>query len=168
MRPDTHPPTTERVLTLDVAAARADAWRRAGQRIVLTNGCFDLLHLGHVRYLEAARRLGDVLVVAVNDDASVAALKGAGRPITAAGERAEIVAALRSVDAVVVFDGATAVEVVRRLRPDVYAKGGDYDARANRPPEADAAEALGGEVVFLPLVAGRSTRELATRLRDRA
>lgn len=168
MRPDTRPPRPERVLDLDACAARAAAWRRAGQRVVLTNGCFDLLHVGHVRALEAARRLGDVLVVAVNDDASVATLKGPGRPLTPAAERAEIVASLRVVDAALVFAGPTAVEVVRRLEPAVYAKGGDYDLDANRPPEADVALELGAEVVFLPLVAGRSTRALAARLRGGA
>lgn len=168
MQPHTRPPSAERVLDLDAAAERVASWRRAGQRVVLTNGCFDLLHIGHVRYLQAARRLGDALVVALDDDASVAALKGEGRPIMPAAERAELVAALRCVDAALVFRGPTAVEVVRRLAPDVYAKGGDYDAAANRPPEADVAEALGAEVVFLPLVPGRSTRALVARLRGGA
>lgn len=168
MQPHQDPSTAERVLTLEMAVARVAAWRRAGQRVVLTNGCFDLVHVGHVRYLAAARRLGDALVVALNDDASVTALKGPGRPITPAAERAEILAALRAVDAVVVFAGATAVEVVQCLAPDVYAKGGDYAAAHRRPPEADAAEALGGEVAFLPYVAGHSTRALAARLRGGA
>lgn len=147
------------------AAARCAAWRAAGLRIVLTNGCFDLLHVGHVRYLADARRLGDRLVVALNDDASVRALKGAGRPILPAAERAELLAALRTVDLVTVFDGPTAVDVVAALRPAVYVKGGDYDAAAQRPPEADAAVAVGAAVRFVPYVAGRSTRAIIAAIR---
>lgn len=148
------------------AAARCAAWRAAGQRVVLTNGCFDLLHVGHVRYLADARRLGDRLVVALNDDASVRALKGPGRPILPAAERAELLAALRAVDLVTVFDGPTAVDVVAALRPAVYVKGGDYDATRQRPPEADAAVAVGAAVHFVPYVAGRSTRMIITAIRQ--
>jgi rfaE bifunctional protein nucleotidyltransferase chain/domain len=152
-----------------VDLARATAWRaerRAeGQRVVLTNGCFDLLHVGHVRYLTAARALGECLVVAVNDDASTRRLKGPGRPLVPVEERAEILAALAVVDAVVPFGDDTAIAVVAALAPDVYVKGGDYDARHRRPPEADATEAQGGRVVFVPLAAGHSTTGLLARIR---
>lgn len=159
------PPAADRVAARAEAVRICGAWRAAGERVVLTNGCFDLLHVGHVRYLAAARALGDRLVVALNDDASVHALKGAGRPIVPASERAEVLAALRSVDLVTVFDGPTAVDVVAALRPAVYVKGGDYDPAANRPPEADAAEAVGAIVRFVPYVAGRSTREIVAAIR---
>ncbi len=150
---------------LDELLALRARWSAAGRRVVLTNGCFDLLHAGHVHYLAAARALGDVLVVALNDDASVARLKGAGRPLQPLADRALVLTALRAVDAVVAFDGDTAVDVVRALAPDIYVKGGDYGA-ANRPPEADVAEAVGARVVFVPFVAGRSTTGLIERLRE--
>jgi rfaE bifunctional protein nucleotidyltransferase chain/domain len=152
------------ILTLAELVAQRAQWADAGLRVVLTNGCFDLLHVGHVRYLAAARALGDVLVVALNDDASVTALKGAGRPLQPLADRAAILAALRSVDAVVPFSALTAVAVAVSVRPDIYTKGGDYDDLDRRPPEADVVEAAGGTVVFLPFVAGRSTSELAQRL----
>lgn len=153
--------------SLAEAGELCSAWRRDGLEVVLTNGCFDLLHVGHVRYLAAARALGDRLVVALNDDASTRALKGAGRPLAPQRERAEVLCALRAVDAVVVFGGPTASSVVRELRPAVYVKGGDYSAAGNRPPEADVAEQLGASVVFLPYVKGRSTSELIERIRRR-
>jgi rfaE bifunctional protein nucleotidyltransferase chain/domain len=155
-------------LTLAEAVARRTDWRRAGLCVVLTNGCFDLLHAGHVAYLRSARRLGDVLVVALNDDTSAAVLKGAGRPITTLDERAEILCALRMVDAVVPFGGRTAEGVVRALVPDVYVKGGDYDERRHRPPEADVAVEVGARIAFLPYVRGASTSELIARIRGQS
>jgi len=149
-----------------LAAARR-AWSASGLRVVLTNGCFDLLHVGHVRYLAAARALGDVLVVAVNDDASTSRLKGPRRPLVPLVQRMEVLAALRMVDAVVSFDEDTAVGVVRALLPDVYVKGGDYDGALARPPEADAAAACGAEVVFVPFETGHSTSALAERIARR-
>lgn len=151
---------------LEALAALRAGWSAAGQRVVLTNGCFDLLHAGHVQYLAAARALGDVLIVAINDDSSVARLKGPGRPLQSLEDRSLVLAALRAVDAVVAFDGDTAVDVVRAVRPDVYVKGGDYGRGARRPPEADVAEALGASVAFLPYVEGRSTTGLLRRLRE--
>ena len=126
-------------LQREVATARA-----LGRRIVLTNGAFDLLHVGHVRYLEAARDFGDVLVVAVNSDASVRKAKGAGRPVVTATERAELVAALRCVDWVTVFEDDTVVPIIRALKPDVHAKGTDY--REDTVPERDEVVRNGGVV----------------------
>ncbi len=162
------PTTPEAAGLLDLEAARAlrRRWRAAGLRVVMTNGCFDLLHVGHLRYLRAARALGDRLLVALNDDASTRGLKGPGRPILPLAERAELLGALRCVDGLVAFGEPTAVALVRILAPDLYVKGGDYDAESRRPPEADAAEAAGGEVAFLPFVAGRSTSELIARIRE--
>lgn len=134
--------------------------RERNARLVLTNGCFDLLHVGHVRYLQAARQLGDALVVAVNSDRSVRRIKGDGRPLTPENERAEIVAALECVDRVMVFDGDTAADVVTAVQPAVYVKGGDYSSSVDDdrfPPEGHAAHAYGGEVVIVPYVAGHST-----------
>ena len=121
---------TGRVLDLDGARAAAEAARTAGRRVVLANGCFDLLHVGHVRYLAEARTLGDVLIVGVNWDAAVRRLKGPGRPLMPAAERAELVASLRAVDHVVVFDEDTADRLVALLRPAVHAKGTDYTAES--------------------------------------
>lgn len=151
---------------LSTLRARRAAWRARGERVVLTNGCFDLLHAGHARYLAAARALGDRLVVALNDDASVRALKGAGRPVLPLAERAELLCALRAVDGVLPFAGRRADAVIDALRPDVWAKGGDYDLEDNRPPEADLALRLGVEVRFLPFVAGRSTSAILARIRE--
>jgi phosphoheptose isomerase len=140
-----------------------EEWRRAGLKVVWTNGCFDLLHVGHLRSLEAAKQLGDVLVVGVNGDASTKALKGEGRPLMPAEERAELVAALAPVDRVLVFEEETPEAALGRLQPDVHAKGEDY---ADGPmPERAVVESYGGVVELLPLVAGRSTTELVRRLR---
>jgi rfaE bifunctional protein nucleotidyltransferase chain/domain len=145
---------------LDLAAAQAvaRAARDAGRRIVLANGCFDLLHVGHVRYLEGARALGDVLFVGVNSDASVRRLKGPGRPVLPAAERAEILAALRAVDHVVVFDDDTAEALVRGLRPDVHAKGTDYTEVS--VPERATVLAVGGVVAIAGDAKTHSTRDL--------
>ena len=116
---------TGRVLDLDGARSAAEAARRAGRRVVLANGCFDLLHVGHVRYLEDARALGDLLIVGVNGDAAVRRLKGPGRPLMPATERAELIASLRAVDHVVVFADDTADRLIALLRPAVHAKGTD-------------------------------------------
>jgi rfaE bifunctional protein nucleotidyltransferase chain/domain len=133
--------------------------RASGQRIVLTNGVFDLLHVGHLRYLRQARAEGDVLVVGVNADAAV---RKPGRPLVPDDERAELVAALAPVDFVVVFAELTADELLRQVRPHVYVKGADY--RFETLPEAVTAAAVGARVVFVPLVAGHSSSGLAARL----
>jgi rfaE bifunctional protein nucleotidyltransferase chain/domain len=147
-----------RPLGLEEARGLASRWRGEGKRFVLANGCFDLLHVGHVRYLEDARALGDALLVGVNSDASVARLKGAGRPIMTAAERAEIVGALESVDAVVIFDDDTADGLVATLRPDVHAKGTDYTAET--VPERAAVLAAGGKVAIAGDPKTHATRDL--------
>jgi D-glycero-beta-D-manno-heptose 1-phosphate adenylyltransferase len=126
---------------------RVADWRRAGERITLANGCFDLLHVGHVRYLHAAHELGGKLIVAVNADDSVRALKGKGRPLMPAEERTEILAALADVDAVVVFSETDVRALVREIRPDFHVKGTDYTAES--VPERDEVEACGGRVVIV-------------------
>jgi len=136
-------------------------WRAAGEKIILTNGCFDLLHVGHVRYLQAAKSLGGKLVVAVNSDSSARALKGQGRPRVPEAERAEILAALSDVDAVTVFDSLDVRELVRLLRPDVHAKGTDYTAES--VPERDVVIACGGRVEIVGDPKDHSTTELLRR-----
>ena len=136
--------------------------RATGARIVFTNGCFDLLHAGHVRYLAEARALGDFLVVGLNSDASVRDLKGPTRPLNSEADRAVVLDALKAVDLVVVFDEATATGPVEALKPEVYAKGGDY--RPETLPEAPAVHAGGGRIVLLPFLEGRSTTSLVARM----
>lgn len=130
--------------------------RREGKRIVFANGCFDMLHVGHVRYLQGAKQQGDVLVVGLNSDRSVRELKGAGRPLLTAEARAELVAALECVDHVVIFDDLTAEPVLRGLRPHVHCKGTDYTEQT--VPERDVMEFLGGEVRIVGDAKGHSTR----------
>ncbi|HEX6888371.1 MAG TPA: PfkB family carbohydrate kinase, partial [Candidatus Nanopelagicales bacterium] len=136
---------------LDVVAAH----RRAGRRIVFTNGCFDVLHAGHVACLAAASGYGDVLVVGVNDDAGVRAIKGPGRPVNSLGDRAQVLAALGTVDHIVAFDGEAPLDLIRAIRPETYVKGADHDVE--RLPEARLVRELGGRVVTLPLLPDRST-----------
>ncbi len=133
-----------KILSRPELQARVSEWRRGGEQIVLANGCFDLLHVGHVRYLHGAKSLGGRLVVAMNSDASVHQIKGEGRPLMPAGERAEIIAALADVDAVVIFDEPDVRELIRELHPDVQAKGTDYTR--DTVPERDDVLAYGGRV----------------------
>jgi len=156
----------EKILTPDEARQMRGRLRAEGRRLVFTNGCFDILHRGHVSYLSAAKAEGDVLIVALNTDASVRRLKGPARPVNALDDRASVVAALSSVDYVVSFDEDTPVEVVRALRPDVFVKGGDYTP--DMLPEAPVVEALGGTVRILPYVEDRSTTRLIERIRTPA
>ena len=137
--------------------------RAEGRRLVFTNGCFDILHVGHVRYLEAARRLGDALLVAVNSDRSVRALKGAGRPVMNERERAELLAALSSVDFVTVFDEESPRALIGEVLPDVLAKGGDYALEEIHGREE--VERAGGRVVALPFVEGASTTNIIERVK---
>ena len=152
-----------RILSRDQAAALAEQRRRDGKRVVFTNGVFDLLHPGHVRYLQAARAEGDALIVGVNSDRSVRANKGPDRPITPEHERAEILAALECVDAVVIFDEETPDHIIRVIQPDVLVKGADWaaDAIVGR----DTVEARGGRVVRMPIEQGWSTSEIVERIK---
>jgi rfaE bifunctional protein nucleotidyltransferase chain/domain len=145
-------------VTIDEAARLAERLRAEGKRIVLANGCFDLLHVGHIRYLREARRLGDVLFLGLNDDASVSRLKGRGRPLVPVHERAEMLAALRDVDHVVVFADDTADTLVARLRPHVHAKGTDYTV--DTVPEAATARGLGVRVAITGDPKSHATRDL--------
>jgi rfaE bifunctional protein nucleotidyltransferase chain/domain len=154
--------TTGTVLDIEAAARVAEAARRAGRRVVLANGCFDLLHVGHVRHLAAARGLGDLLIVGVNGDAAVRRLKGPGRPVVPAGERAEILAALAAVDHVVVFESDSADELVARIKPAVHAKGTDY--RPDSVPEGAEVRAAGGQVAIAGDPKTHSTRDLIAEI----
>lgn len=152
------------VLSLEELKAAVARERAAGRSIALANGCFDLLHVGHVRYLAGAAAEADILVVAINDDESVRQLKGAGRPILTAADRAELVAALRGVDYVVVFGGATVASVIATIRPDVHCKGTDYTA--DTVPEREQVRAYGGRVAIVGDPKDHSTRDLVARLRQ--
>ena len=140
--------------------------RAGGQRIVFTNGCFDILHAGHVRYLGMARSFGDCLVVGLNSDASVRRLKGPERPVNEEADRAEVLDALRAVDYVTIFDEPTAAELIEIIRPDVYVKGGDYTIATL--PEAEIVRGYGGRVEFIDLVPERSTTRVIEKLRGTA
>ena len=153
------------LISLDEAVDMASACRERGQRLVLANGCFDLLHVGHVRYLAAARALGDALVVAINSDASVRRLKGAGRPLMSAPERAELLGALAVVDAVVIFDEDTVERLVGLLRPAVQAKGTDYTEAT--VPERAAVVAAGGRVAIAGDPKDHSTKDLIRVILER-
>ena len=154
-----------RIVTAEELSGIRDGMDSAGHRLVFTNGCFDLLHAGHVRYLQQARELGDALAVGLNSDRSVRELKGEERPINPQDDRAEVLAALGCVDYVVIFDGKRATDVLRTVRPHLYAKGGDYTPDSLDPEERGALSAAGTEIKILPLVPGRSTTTVVERLR---
>ncbi len=154
------------VVTAGELARLRDEMEAAGRRLVFTNGCFDLLHAGHVRYLQQARALGDALAVGLNSDRSVRELKGEGRPVNSQNDRAEVLAALGCVDYVVIFDGTRATETIRAVRPHVYAKGGDYTPESLDAGECEALAAAGSKVEILPLVPGRSTTAVLERLQQ--
>jgi D-glycero-beta-D-manno-heptose 1-phosphate adenylyltransferase len=153
------------LLSVDEAAALAERLRAEGKRIVLANGCFDLMHVGHIRYLREARALGDTLFVGLNSDSAVRRLKGPGRPLMPATERAELLAALRDVDHVVLFDDDTADRLVARLRPHVHAKGTDYTE--DSVPERASVRAIGGQVAIAGDPKQHSTRDLIALIRER-
>jgi D-glycero-beta-D-manno-heptose 1-phosphate adenylyltransferase len=156
--------TRQKILSRENLSLRMKELRNRGQRIVLANGCFDLLHVGHARYLEGARREGDVLVVAINSDASMRPLKGEGRPILPAVARAELVAALSAVDYVTIFDEPDVVALMTALRPDVHAKGTDYTVET--VPERETARQLGVRIAIVGDPKDHSTAGLLTRLRS--
>ena len=151
---------------VDLLARCLSGHRRAGHRIILTNGCFDVLHRGHVECLQQAASLGDVLVVGVQSDESVRQLKGAGRPVTPAEDRAAVVAAIGCVEYVTIFDGNATAELLEAVRPDLYVKGGDHDP--DTLPERLAVEIYGGRIEIVDYLPGRSTAALVERIRGTA
>jgi rfaE bifunctional protein nucleotidyltransferase chain/domain len=156
----------DKILDSDSLAVRAESLRGQGRRLVLTNGCFDLLHVGHVRYLQAARALGDALVVAINGDESVRALKGEGRPLNREGDRAEVIAALECVNYVVIFPEVRATQLLEKVRPSIYVKGGDYTVETLDLEERQVLEKIGAEIRILPFQQGHSTSGLIQRMKE--
>ncbi|MBE8951273.1 MAG: D-glycero-beta-D-manno-heptose 1-phosphate adenylyltransferase [Quinella sp. 3Q1] len=144
------------------AANFCEDLRRRGKQVVFTNGCFDIIHAGHVRYLTAAKNFGDVLIVGLNNDESVRRLKGASRPINNQDDRAEVLLGLKSVDHVIFFGEATAESLIAEVKPAVYVKGGDYTLETL--PEAKIVQSYGGRVEFVKLVAGRSTTNIVAKI----
>jgi len=163
-RQRSHGDLLDSIFTLEQAILRFGRDKRNGRRVVFTNGCFDLLHPGHIRSLEYARSLGDALVVGLNSDASVRQLKGEGRPLIPEGERAEILAALECVDGVLIFDDLTPRRTIAALLPDVLVKGGDW--AGDKIIGREEVEAAGGRVVSAPVVPGYSTTEILKKIRD--
>ena len=155
-----------KILSRDALRERVAEWRHSGEPVVLANGCFDLLHVGHVRYLRGAKALGGKLVVAMNSDRSVREIKGAGRPFMPAEERAEIIAALADVDAVVIFDEPDVRALIREIHPDVQAKGTDYTR--DNVPERDEVLAYGGRVEIVGDAKDHSTTELLAQMQSRS
>ena len=144
------------------------AWRKqlrsTGKKLVVTNGCFDILHLGHVSYLETARNFGDALLIGVNSDAAVRGLKGAGRPVNLETDRALVLAALQSVDGVCIFADKTATKFLAAAQPDIYVKGGDYTLETLNQDERRAVESAGGKIILVPFVPGKSTTGLLEKI----
>jgi rfaE bifunctional protein nucleotidyltransferase chain/domain len=157
-------PARRKIVTARALQAAVQSAKRRGRRVVFTNGCFDLLHVGHIRYLERAKRLGDLLIVAVNTDRSVRRIKGPHRPVVPQAQRAEVVAALGCVDYVVLFSTATPLPLIARVRPDTLVKGGDWSVE-RIVGKADV-EAAGGRVRTIPLTPGSSTTRLIRKIRS--
>ena len=157
--------TTSKTVPLNELAGRVEKLRASGKKIVATNGCFDLLHFGHIRYLEAARKLGDILVVGLNGDQSVRELKGPGRPINNEKDRAAILAALECVDLVAIFPELRATRFIERAAPDVYVKGGDYSSETLDAEERAALQKIGSKIEIVPFEKGYSTSALLEKLR---
>ncbi|HEU6448135.1 MAG TPA: adenylyltransferase/cytidyltransferase family protein [Verrucomicrobiae bacterium] len=139
-------------------------FRASGKKLVVTNGCFDILHLGHVTYLETARKFGNALLVGINGDAAVRDLKGAGRPVNSENDRAAILASLESVSGVCIFSDKTATKFLTAAQPDVYVKGGDYTLETLNPDERRAVESAGGKIEIIPFVPGKSTTALLEKI----
>ena len=153
-----------KILTIEELAKRSAQLRSENRRVVATNGCFDILHVGHVRYLTAARKLGDVLIVGLNGDDSVRQLKGEGRPVNREQDRAEVLAALESVDYATIFPEKRATNFLRAARPAIYAKGGDYTAATLDPEERALLDEFDIRIEIIPFAKGYSTSELLTRI----
>ena len=156
----------KKVVTVEELAQITKAMRAAGKRLVVTNGCFDLLHLGHVRYLRAARALGDVLAVGLNGDQSVRELKGADRPINNERDRAELLATIEDVDFVAIFPEVRATQFLETVAPEIYVKGGDYTSDTLNAEERAVMEKSGTEIRFIPFEPGYSTSRIIERLKD--
>ena len=157
----------KKIITAEDAGAIGHGIRESSRKLVFTNGVFDLLHVGHVRYLQAARALGDALLVAINGDESVRTLKGAGRPLNPAPDRAEVIAALECVDHVVIFPEVRATQLLEIVQPAIYVKGGDYTAATLHGEERSALERIGTEIRILPFEAGHSTSGLLEKIKER-
>ncbi len=154
----------EKIIAWDDLPLWRSRWRTAGRRLVVTNGCFDLLHVGHVTYLENARNLGDGLLIGLNGDHSVQQLKGAGRPVNSEQDRARVVAALECVSGVCIFAEPAATRFLQVVEPDIYVKGGDYTLETVNQEERRTVENLGGKMVILPVVPGKSTTALLKKI----
>lgn len=155
----------KKIVDAEQLRAIAGEMRDQGLKLILTNGCFDLLHVGHVRYLQGARALGDALAVAINGDESVRALKGEGRPLNGEVDRAEVVAALACVDHVIIFAEVRATQLLEKVRPAIYVKGGDYTAETLNAEERAALERTGAEIRILPFEKGHSTSTLIEKIK---
>lgn len=154
----------DKIISWDQLPAWREGLRNAGRRLVVTNGCFDLLHAGHVTYLAAARELGDILLIGLNGDGSVRQLKGPNRPVNTEDDRAIVVAALESVGAVCIFHDKTATRFLSQVQPDVYVKGGDYTLETVNQEERKIVESMGGRIAILPVVPGKSTTALVEKI----
>jgi rfaE bifunctional protein nucleotidyltransferase chain/domain len=158
--------TSDKMVPLNELTQRANKLRAAGKKIVATNGCFDLLHVGHVRYLTASRALGDALIVGINGDQSVRELKGAGRPVNSENDRAEVVAALGCVDLVTIFPEMRATRFLELAAPDIYVKGGDYNQETLNAEERQVLQKIGAKIDIVPFEPGYSTSDLLKRLSE--
>jgi rfaE bifunctional protein nucleotidyltransferase chain/domain len=151
-----------------IAWDKLPEWRKqfrvGGKKLVVTNGCFDILHLGHVTYLENARNSGDALLIGINGDVATRQLKGAGRPVNSENDRASVLAALQSVDGVCIFPDTTAIKFLAAAQPDIYVKGGDYTLDTLNQDERRAVESAGGKIILVPFVPGKSTTALLEKI----
>lgn len=152
------------VISLNELLAKLKELKLQNKTIVTTNGCFDILHVGHVRYLNQAKNLGDILIIGLNSDSSVKMLKGPTRPINNENDRAEVLAGLSAVDYIVLFSDKTPADLLKQIKPDIHVKGGDYDV--NTLPEAKIIQEAGGKIVFLPFVAGKSTTSIIEKAKN--
>lgn len=154
----------DKIIAFEKLAEWRKQFRASGKKLVVTNGCFDILHLGHVTYLENARNFGDTLLVGVNSDDAVRGLKGAGRPVNSETDRATVLAALESVDGVCIFADKTATKFLAAAQPDIYVKGGDYTLETLNQDERRTVESAGGKIILVPFVPGKSTTALLEKI----
>jgi rfaE bifunctional protein nucleotidyltransferase chain/domain len=163
------PPALNKLVDIDTLSEIREQARADGKTVAWTNGCFDLLHVGHVRNLQAAHELADMLIVGLNGDESVRRIKGPSRPIVPAAERAEVLCALECVDYVVIFDETTPEAILARIQPEIHCKGAEYAPPLGKPiVEAGVVESYGGRIVFLPMVPANSTTDVIRRIREQA